>query len=231
MSGWQTYRLQDFIPFTPEVYWRLLERVNEAFWPLHLLTAVLGLTALVFALRGHARVALLLAAPAWISSGVIFHLMYYAELNWAAPWFGRAFVFQAILLVVIATFSTTAQSNRKLGGAGSAIGAAIAAGALLFYPFIAVGLGPGVANAEAYGLHPDPTAIATLGIVLIALRGAAAWLALLIPFVWCLTSTLTLIALDAGWCWLPLFTGVLAIVILVVRALARFSDDSTNPRP
>jgi len=135
------------------------------------------------------------------------------------------------LLVVIATFSTTAQSNRKLGGAGSAIGAAIAAGALLFYPFIAVGLGPGVANAEAYGLHPDPTAIATLGIVLIALRGAAAWLALLIPFLWCLTSTLTLIALDAGWCWLPLFTGVLAIVILVVRALARFSDDSTNPRP
>lgn len=45
MNGWQTYRLEDFIPFTPEVYWRLLERINEAFWPLHVLAVAIGLAA------------------------------------------------------------------------------------------------------------------------------------------------------------------------------------------
>ncbi|AHE99947.1 hypothetical protein [Thioalkalivibrio paradoxus] len=52
MNGWQTYRLEDFIPFTPDIYWRLLERINEAFWPLHVLAVAIGLTALLLALRG-----------------------------------------------------------------------------------------------------------------------------------------------------------------------------------
>jgi len=34
-------RLQDFIPFTAEVYFRLLERVGEAFWQQQLLTLAL----------------------------------------------------------------------------------------------------------------------------------------------------------------------------------------------
>lgn len=57
MNGWQTYRLEDFIPFTPEVYWRLLERINEAFWPLHVLAVAIGLAALLLALRGNRRTA------------------------------------------------------------------------------------------------------------------------------------------------------------------------------
>lgn len=217
MGSWQTYRLQDFIPFTPEVYWRLLERVNEAFWPLQLLTVVLGLAAILFALRGHARVALLLAAPAWVSSGVIFHLMYYAELNWIAPWFGWAFIVQALVLVLIATFCEVSKPKRRPGRATSATGAVIGGGALLFYPLIAIALGAGATHAEVYGLHPDPTAVATLGVLLIALRGVTAWLAMLIPFLWCVTSALTLVGLDAAWAWLPLVVAMLGLIVVAVE--------------
>lgn len=225
MSTWQSYRLEDFIPFTPEVYWRLIERVNEAFWPLQLLTVALGLAAVTLALRGNARIALLLLAPAWLSSGIIFHLNYYAELNWAAPWFGWAFILQAGLLMAIATFpgrSTTRDDSNK---PAAWIGATIAVGALLGYPLIAAAPGAAATHAETFGLHPDPTAIAAIGIVLIALRGASAWLALAIPFLWCAITSLTLAPLQAAWAWLPLTLAAIAALSCIARSIKRREAD------
>lgn len=218
MDAWSTYRLADFVPVTPQVYWRLLERINESFWPLHILTVALGVAALTLALRGNARTTLCLVVPAWLSSGIIFHLVYYAELNWAAPWFGWTFVAQAAMLLAIAAFGRATPSKRPAERTAKLAGASIATGALLFYPLIAVTLGEGLAHSEVFGLHPDPTAIATLGIVLITLRGAVAWLSILLPFAWCLTATLTLIPLGAAWAWLPASVAVFAIILLIAAA-------------
>jgi len=33
MSEWWTYRPEDFLLFSPRVYWRLFELHNEALWP------------------------------------------------------------------------------------------------------------------------------------------------------------------------------------------------------
>lgn len=210
MNDWQTYRLEDFIPFSPDVYWRLLERINEAFWPLHLLTIGLGLGAALLAIRGNRRTALLLLAPAWLSCGIIFHLSYYAELNWAAPWFGWAFIVQAVVLLLVAALTTTKPTGRRPGNLTTRFGALVAALALLAYPFIAMAMGAGPTHAETHGLHPDPTALATIGIVIVALRGGGAWLALAIPVLWCLVATLTLIPLGAAWAWLPLIVAATA---------------------
>lgn len=207
MGNWQSYRLEDFIPFSPEIYWRLIERINEAFWPLHILTVALGVAALTLALRGNTRVALALLAPAWLSSGIIFHFEYYAELNWAAPWFGWSFIVQAALLTAIAATNATPREPGHSGKVTRLSGAAIAIGALLAYPLI---------TAETYGLHPDPTAIATLGILLVSLRGVIAWLAILIPTLWCLVSTLTLIPLEAAWAPLPLAVAIVSGAFLIM---------------
>jgi len=235
MSDWQSYRLEDFIPFTPEIYWRLIERINETFWPLHILTVALGTAALVLALRGNMRTALILLAPAWLSSGIIFHLSYYAELNWAAPWFGRAFIAQAAILLVIAAFIVNRQAGSRTGGLTTRVGTAITALALLAYPLIAIVLGPGPTRAETHGLHPDPTALATIGIVLVALRGGGAWLALVIPMLWCLVATLTLIPLGAAWAWLPLIVAALvacgAVALPVIGANLGICSPSRQQRP
>ncbi len=172
MSAWHTYRLEDFVPFTPDIYWRLLERVNEAFWPLHILAVAIGLTALLLALRGKKRLALALLAPAWLTSGILFHFTYYAELNWAAPWFGWSFIAQASLLLAFAFFAGPIKPQATSKGLSTWIGTTVAVVSLLGYPLIAATLGPGLTHAETYGLHPDPTAIATLGVLLIVLRGA-----------------------------------------------------------
>ncbi|MCG5501776.1 DUF6064 family protein [Ectothiorhodospira lacustris] len=204
MSDWQTYRLEDFIPFTADIYWRLLERINETFWPLHIVAVSIGLAALLLALRGNKRMALVLLAPAWLTSGILFHLTYYAELNWAAPWFGWGFVAQAVLLLTFAFFAGSIRTQGPSKGLSAWIGTTITVVSLFGYPLIAATIGPGLSHAETYGLHPDPTAIATLGVLLIILRGPALWLALTIPTLWCVIGSLTLMAIDATGALIPL---------------------------
>ena len=219
MNDWQTYRLEDFIPFIPGIYWRLLERVNEAFWPLHVLAVAIGLIALLLALRGNKRMAMALLAPAWLTSGIIFHWTFYAELNWAAPWFAWGFIAQAALLLAFALFSGSSRTQGPSNGLSTWIGTTVAVVSLLGYPLIAATIGPGLSHAETYGLHPDPTAIATLGVLLIILRGPTLWLALLIPILWCVIGSLTLIAIGASGALIPLA----AATIIVGTALAKKS--------
>jgi len=217
MNGWQTYRLEDFIPFTPEVYWRLLERINETFWPLHIVAVAIGLAALLLALRGNRRMALAMLVPAWLTSGILFHFTYYAELNWAAPWFGWGFIAQAGLLLALALFAGSGRTHGPANGLSTWIGATFAMISLLGYPLIAATIGPGLSHAETYGLHPDPTAIATLGVLLILLRGPSFWLAMLIPVLWCVIASLTLMAIDAPGALIPLA----AAAIIAAAAIAR----------
>ncbi len=51
MSEWWTYRPEDFLLFSPRVYWRMFELHNAALWPLHLVTFVAGLGIVLLVLR------------------------------------------------------------------------------------------------------------------------------------------------------------------------------------
>lgn len=83
MGELNSYAVANFIPFSAEVYFRLIERVSTVWWPLHLPTLTVGVSASVLALRGRTRSAcsLMAAALAWV--GATFLLDGYAQLNWA----------------------------------------------------------------------------------------------------------------------------------------------------
>ena len=51
MSEWWTYSLEDFLLFSPRVYWRMFELHNEAVWPLHVVALLLGSAILVWVVR------------------------------------------------------------------------------------------------------------------------------------------------------------------------------------
>jgi hypothetical protein len=67
----------------------------------------------------------------------------------------------------------------------------ILAFALAVQPLLAPLQGRGWATSEVFGITPDPTAIATLGLLLLA-RGRLLPLLLPIPLLWCLLSGITL---------------------------------------
>lgn len=224
IADWASYALADFIPFTPDVYVRLLERVNTAWWPLQLPGVALGLAALILAWHGRVRPALLLLVPAWVASGVDFHLQHYAELTWAAPWFGAAFLAHATLLLGLA-LSGRLPEPRSNHGPMARVGGLIALFGLVGYPALAAVAGSGWRGAEVFGLHPDPTAVATLGLVMVALGGIRAGFAALVPLLWLGIASLTLLALQFTQGWL--LTGVVGLAVagvvaeFMVRHLAR----------
>lgn len=209
MSEWWTYRLSDFLMFEPRTYYRLFERINGELWPAPVLTLTLGLVLLVLAWRGRAsRAALLLLVPAWLTVAVAFHWQRYAPINFLAPWYAWASVLEGALLLVAATgrvkwlASGTDQPPDRAG-------AALLAFAVLLHPLIGPVGGRGWGAVELFGLAPDPTALATVGVVL-ALRGR--WVLLVIPVLLALASGVTLWAMEAPDAWVTPLVAVLGVV-------------------
>lgn len=179
MSEWWTYRLSDFLMFAPATYWRLVERYNRELWPLQLVAIAAGLLLLAMAARprpwtGRAVAAVL--ALAWLWVGWAFHAQRYATINWAAQYLAAAFVAQAALLAGVALFARAAVPSASAARPRAA-GALLAVAGVLLYPLLAPALGRPWAQAEVFGLMPEPTALATLGLLLVTGRRGRGWLA------------------------------------------------------
>ncbi|WP_226666052.1 DUF4175 domain-containing protein [Microbulbifer aggregans] len=201
MNEWDTYRLLDFVPFTREVYFRLLERVGESFWPLQFVGLIFAGASIWLALRGRARIALLLLAPWWVVVGVIFFLQRYATLNWAGEYIGWVFIAEGVALSVLALFGAAPAVNSTSPiwhKASNLSGIVIAVFGFIGLPATALLQGYSRFQAEVFGLHADPTAMVTLGVVLIAVRRAYRWIAAAIPLIWLLLSALTQSVLGIG---------------------------------
>lgn len=167
MSEWWTYSLSSFLMFSPRTYWRTLELYNLAFWPAHLLALALGLTLLWLARsrRVHAgRVLLALLAALWLWVGWAFHLQHYASINLAAQYFALAFALQAALLLGLGAVQGKA-SVPPAGGVGQQFGWLLALTGVLFYPLAGLLAGRPWTQIELFGMTPEPTALATLGLL------------------------------------------------------------------
>lgn len=206
---WRSYAISDFIPFTGEVYLRLIERVSEAWWPLHLGLLMAAVLATALALSGRRRWASLLLVPLWGWAGYGFLMQFYAELNWMGDWFGIAFFAQAALLLVATPFvphkQTVTHHLRWSGGLLALIG--------IGWPLLTLLGREGWLQVEVVGVHADPTAVFTLGLVLLVFHGWW-WLLAVFPLLWCVTAALTLGVL--GLPQAPMLYGVVAFFMVVL---------------
>jgi hypothetical protein len=214
MSEWWTYSLTDFLLFAPRTYYRLFELYNEAVWPAHIAAIVLGLAILAFARGGDGRSVATLLAIAWAWVAVAFHLERYSTINWAATYAAAAFALQAVLLV-----ASGGVRNALAYRGGGRLGLLIFAFALVVQPFVGLAFGRDWRQAEVFGLAPDPTALATVGIVLFAER--IHWHLLAIPFLWCAFTGLTLLAMEAPDAFVTPALATLALVLAAWKTLQR----------
>ncbi|TIQ92165.1 MAG: hypothetical protein E5X44_15645 [Mesorhizobium sp.] len=220
MSEWWTYRLEDFLLFSPRVYWRMFELANAAFWPLQLLTLAAGLAIVLLVLRRPRRhglwIALVLAGLfAFVGWSLLWRR--YAAINWAIAYVAPAFGLQALLLVFGAARGGLAFDRRDLA---ARLGLLIAVVGLVVYPLLPPLFGRPWASAEVFGIAPDPTAIAALG-VLLAASGVLVPLLLAIPLLWLLLSGLTLHAMGDPQAWLPLLAAAATVAAMTLRRIAR----------
>jgi len=190
LATWLSYRPGDLLMFAPATYLRLFERINLEVWPAQLLLLPLVAMLLWLARRpehlAHRAAGLMLAAG-W--AGVVagfFRL--YAEINLAAPWLAGLFVAQAVALAALALLgpglAIDGDSRR------ARIGLVVTGWGLAGHPLLLLALGRSPAALELAGLAPTPTAITTIGLLLMSrLRHPVAWLVL--PILWCLIAALT----------------------------------------
>ncbi len=222
MSEWWTYGLRDLLMFSAQTYYRLFELYNRDLWPSQLLALVLGVAVLALWRRGGERagraIALILAVCwLWIAWG--FHWQRYASINLAAGYFALAFVVQALLLVWLGVLRgrlTPVPATRLQQRAG--LGLLLFA--LLVFPLIGPLLGRSWTQAEVFGMAPDPTALATLGVLLFA-GGRPAWGLFPIPVAWCLLSGATLWAMESPDFAVAPLAALLALVLAAGGALRR----------
>ncbi|OWJ64466.1 DUF6064 family protein [Inquilinus limosus] len=225
MSEWWSYRLSDFLLFSPRTYHRLFELYNEAVWPAQAAAVLAGLLMLLLlrrggAVAGPAVAAILAVCWAWVA--IAFHLDRYATINWAASWLAGGFLAQAALLVWAGAIGGRLSVPSLPDAAGRA-GMGIFLLALLVWPAIGLLLGRSWRQAEIFGVAPDPTAIGTLGLLL-ALAGPGRWVLMILPVLWCVATGATLWAMSAPEAWVAPAAALLAVILAVWQGLQRRRD-------
>lgn len=207
------------IPYDTETLHSLLRHYNETIWPAQIVAVLLGLglVALPFANHRHdatARIAAVLLATAWAWTGAVYEWSYYATLNWAGMFHAALFALQALALLWFGVW----RGRLRIGFVRRfpvAVGLALAVGAVVVYPAIDRLTGTGWPDARFAGLMSDPTALATLGVLLISRPRApvALWI---VPLFWAFFTGWWGWLLGSGDWFVGPAAGVLTLAILMV---------------
>ena len=216
MSEWWTYSLSDFLLFSPRTYYRLYELYNAAIWPAQVVALGLGLAIRVLLRRltaSRERAIAAILAGCWLWVAIAFHARRYATINWAAAYFAAAFALEAALLIWFGVVRGRLSFDRSVDLATRA-GRGIFLFALVIEPPVCPLLGRRWRGVEIFGVAPDPTAIATLGILLLA-GGGGRWALFVVPAVWCAVSGATLLAMKSPDSWIPPLAGALTVALAI----------------
>lgn len=226
---WSTYTLADLLMFSPRTYYRLFELYNTGIWPGHLISAVASLAILACTLRpgtAGARITAGLLAACWLWVAWAFLLTRYAPVNWAANYFALAFAIEALLLLWVGTV----HGRLRFPAARNPIARAalgIFAFGLFAYPLLAPASGRPWRQLEMFGLAPDPTAVATLGLLAFASRTPV--LLLPVPLLWCAVSGATLFTMHAPDAWVAPAAALLTLLLTAWKA-AIVRPDARNTK-
>ena len=218
MPDWLTYRLSDFLLFSPRTYYRMFELYHAQVWPIHLV--VLGSVIGVFVLlrreeewRDRAIAGVL--AVWWLWVAIAFHLQRYAPINWAGRYFAALFAIQALLLLWFGVIRRRLRFRLSPERAAY-LTAALLVVALVLEPIAGRIAGRSWRQVEMFGLTPDPTAIATLAFL--ALSTARPHRALIvIPAIWCAIGAATLWSLGSAEAWLVMLAGLAGLILAIRR--------------
>jgi hypothetical protein len=222
MSEWWTYQISSFVLFSPRTYLRLYELYNDAIWPLQIATLAAAIAALLAARAASPRASRaipLVLAGVWLFVAWAFHHRRYATINWAAEYFAIGFFVQALLLAWSGATGRLRYDGVLSWRERAAV--AIVAFGLFGVPLIEWLAGRDVRQIEAFGTAPDPTAIATLGFLLLA-RDPPSWSLLAIPLAWC--------AVNGAFQWTLGLADAIAPPIIALGALALRLTPALRPR-
>jgi hypothetical protein len=176
-------------PFTPDEFFDVFRRYNEAIWPAQWGLAALAIIAVMLALRHESRASRwvsVLLAVLWFWMAVVYHLAFFADLSRIGIVFGLAFGVQGALFSWLAV-RPHPTSYRARSSLALVVGAALIAYAIIIYPALGYHWGHRYPANPTFGV-PCPTTIFTLGLIVWASRSIPRRLAI-VPLAWAVVGT------------------------------------------
>lgn len=211
------------LPFDARQFFDVFARYNTAVWPAQLALLLVGLVAVLLAVRpraGSDRAIGVILGGLWLWMGAVYHLAFFRRINPAATLFGLVFLAEGLLLLTLGGLRRRLRFAWTPTAAGG-LGAALVSYAVVLYPVLGYALGHRYPAAPTFGL-PCPTTILTLGLLAWAARPPH-WSVLVIPLLWSAVGASAAVQLrvweDIG---LPVAGGlVLALALTQRRATER----------
>ncbi len=156
-----------FPDFTLEKFLVTLENYNLDIWPLQIVSYILGIAAIVLAIKrtrySNQAISLILSVY-WLWIGIVFCILYWAKTFNLALIFGIILIIQGLLFSYV--FIKKNISFSYSGNYLSIIGIVLIFYAMIGYQLIGLFRGPIYPHLFAFGLVPCPTMIFTLGLLL-----------------------------------------------------------------
>ncbi len=180
------------LPFTKEVFLRVFEQYNAAIWPAQVVAYGLGVLLVLLTLkprRGSDRVIAAALAGIWLWMGVVYQVMYYSTINWAAWAFGALFLIQGLLVAWTGAVRGRLEF-RFVPDLHGWVGFGFMVFSMAVYPLIGLLTDYDWLWAPMFGVAPNPTTIFTLGMLLLIARRVPLHL-LVIPVFWSLIGGAT----------------------------------------
>lgn len=217
------------LPFTTEQFLSVFEQYNKAVWPAQILLNLLGVGAVVLAVKRFDwsnRVVAAILAFFWVWIGLAYHFVFFTTINPAAYVFAVLNVLQGVVFLTFGVFSPRLSFGLRKDIYGI-VGALFVLYAVILYPALGYSLGHVYPKAPTFGL-PCPTTIFTFGLLL--------WTdmkfprtVLIIPLLWSIigfSAAVSLVILeDIG----LLVAGIVGVGLILLRETrVRKSENSVG---
>lgn len=178
------------LPFTPEQFFAVFARYNEAVWPMQAVLNAIALACIGLLFRPGRwadRTICLVLSLFWAWMAIAYHFAFFSDVNRAAWGFGAAFLLGSLAFAWFGVVKNEV-SFRPVLGARALVGATLIFFALVLYPVIGYSIGHRYPSAPTFGL-PCPTTIFTLGLLLLSVAPISRWV-FVVPLLWAAVGSL-----------------------------------------
>jgi len=205
------------LPFSLTDFLNVFKSYNQSIFPLQIVFYFMAFLSVYFLFTGNKnlnKIASITLSFLWLWMGIVYHIIFFSEINKTAYIFGGLFILQGIM------FAGCGLIRKKLSfeftkSALNNVGIILITYALIIYPVLGTFLGHAYPYSPTFGL-PCPTTIFTFGILLFANQKMPPHL-LIVPLLWSIigfTAALYLtIYEDIG----LLIAGLTAFILLMMN--------------
>ncbi len=214
-------------PFTADQFIGVFSEYNLGVFPMQIIFYLLGIAVVYLAVKPNAlsdKIISGMLAFFWLWMGIVYHLLYFTEINKAAYLFGVAFIVQGILFLIFGVYQAKLSFKFQPDHYGI-VGIGLVIFALIIYPIVGYFLGHIYPGSPTFGL-PCPTTIFTFGLMLLVVKQFPLGL-LIIPLIWSVIGFFAAfqfgIVEDTG----LLISGLITVSLLLIPNQLVFRKDNS----